>query len=249
MPDLPLLTIIGAALAVTLGYTVFGLTGFGATIVAVPLLAHFFPIRFAVPMMLVFDLCTGLLLGLRNRRDVDRGELLRLAPFIAVGMVLGVTALVRMPERWLLGALGVFVFAYACWSLLNRAAIRPISARWALPAGAAGGVFTALFGSGGPIYTVYLTRRLGDAARLRASIAVLIFCLAWARLALFSGTGLLFQPSLLRLALVLLPCAVLGYFIGSHLHRRLAPRHAARAIWILLLASGASLVWRALAMA
>ncbi len=117
--------------------------------------------------------------------------------------------------------------------------------RWVAPAGTAGGVFTALYGSGGPIYTVYLARRLGDATRLRATIAVLIFCTAWARLALFSATGLMLQPSLLSLALVLLPCAIAGYFIGSHLHRRLAPRHAARAIWILLLASGSSLVWRA----
>jgi uncharacterized membrane protein YfcA len=55
----------------------------------------------------------------------------------------------------------------------------------------------------------------------------------------------MFQPSLLNLAFVLLPCAIAGYFIGSHLHRRLPPRQAARAIWILLLASGASLIWRA----
>jgi uncharacterized membrane protein YfcA len=249
MPDLPLATVVGAALAVVLAYTVFGLTGFGAAIVGVPLLAHFFPIRFAVPMMLVFDLCAGLLLGLRNRRDVDRGELLRLAPFVAIGMVLGVTALVRAPERWLLGVLGAFVFSYAAWSLLNRAALRPISARWVVPAGMAGGVFTALYGSGGPIYTVYLARRLRAANRLRATIAVLIFGTAWARLALFSGTGLLFQPSLLPLAAVLLPCAVAGYFIGSHLHRRLEPRQAARTIWMLLLASGASLVWRAASIA
>ena len=249
MPDLPLVTIVTAALAVTLAYTVFGLTGFGAAIVGVPLLAHVVPIRFAVPMMLVFDLCAGLLLGLRNRRDVDRGELLRLAPFVAIGMVLGVTALVRAPERWLLGVLGTFVFGYAAWSLLRRGAPRPIGAAWAAPAGMAGGVFTALYGSGGPIYTVYLARRLDDANRLRATIAVLIFCTAWARLALFSGTGLLFQPSLLRLAVVLLPCAVIGYFIGSHLHRRLAPQRARRAIWVLLLASGASLLWRAASVA
>ncbi|MEO5843618.1 MAG: sulfite exporter TauE/SafE family protein [Caldimonas sp.] len=245
MPDLPLPTLLAAALAVTLAYIVFGLTGFGAAIVGVPLLAHVVPIRFAVPMMLVFDLCAGLLLGLKSRRDVDRGELLRLAPFVAIGMMLGVTVLVRAPERWLLGVLGAFVFLYACWSLFGRAAPRPISARWAVPAGMAGGVFTALYGSGGPIYTLYLARRLRDAIRLRASIAVLIFFTAWARLALFSATGLMGQPSLLGLAFFLLPCAVAGYFIGSHLHRRLAPQHAARAIWILLLASGASLVWRA----
>jgi len=246
MLDLPLVTIVTAALAVTLAYTVFGLTGFGAAIVGVPLLAHVVPIRFAVPMMLVFDLCAGLLLGLKNRHEVDKGALLRIAPFVAIGMALGVTALVRAPERWLLALLGALVFGYAAWSLLRRGAPRPIGAAGAMPAGMAGGVFTALYGSGGPIYTVYLARRLGEPSRLRATMAVLIFCTAWARLALFSATGLMFQPSLLNLAAVLLPCAVAGYFIGSHLHRRLAPRHAARAIWILLLASGASLVWRAL---
>jgi uncharacterized membrane protein YfcA len=245
MPDLPLATLVAAALVVTLAYTVFGVTGFGATIVGVPLLAHALPIRFVVPMMLVFDLTAGLLLGLRNRGDIDRKELLRLAPFIAVGMLVGIVTLVRAPERWLLAVLGAFVFSYACWSLLRRAAPQPISPRWAAPAGMAGGVFTALYGSGGPIYTLYLARRVGDAQRLRASIAVLIFCTAWARLALFSVSGLMLQPSLLRLAFLLVPCAVAGYFAGSHLHGRLSPRHAARAVWLLLLASGGSLLWRA----
>ena len=246
MPDLPLASVVAAALIVVLAYTVFGVTGFGAAIVGVPLLAHFFPIRFCVPMMLVFDLCAGLLLGLKNRRDVDRAELLRLAPFVAVGMLIGITALVHVPERALLALLGTFVAGYAAWSLARRAAARTIGRAWAAPAGIVGGAFTAMYGTGGPIYTVYLARRLGEARRLRASVAVLIFCTAWARLALFSATGLFFQPSLLRLAIVLLPCAVAGYFIGSHLHRRLPPRQAARAIWVPLLASGASLVWRAL---
>lgn len=248
MPDLPLASIAVAAVVVFLAYTVFGLTGFGSTIVGAPLLAHVLPIRFIVPMMLVFDLAAGLLLGVRNRGDIDRRELFRLAPFIAIGMLVGVTALVRAPERWLLGGLGAFVFAYACWSLAQRGSPRPVSARWVAPAGVAGGVFTALYGSGGPIYTTYLARRVGDANRLRATLATLIFCTAWARLPLFSASGLMQQPSLLPLAFLLLPCAVLGYFIGSRLHRRLAPRQAARTLWILLLASGGSLVWRALAM-
>jgi uncharacterized membrane protein YfcA len=245
MPDLPFHSIVAAGAIIAFAYTVFGITGFGATIVGVPLLAQFLPIRFVVPMMLVFDLSAGLLLGLRSRGDVDRRELLRLAPFIAVGMLLGVTALVHAPERWLLGVLGAFVFTYAFWSLANRAVPKPVSARWVAPAGVAGGVFTALYGSGGPIYIVYLARRVADAKRLRASMAVLIFCTAWARLALFSASGLMSQPSLLRLAFLLLPCALLGYVIGAQLHKRLPPRASARAVWILLLGSGASLVWRA----
>jgi uncharacterized protein len=246
LPDLPWATLPEAALIVTASYVVYGLSGFGAAIFGVPLLAHLFPLRFVVPMMLVFDLCAGLLLGLRNRQSVDWRELRRLAPFVAVGMVLGVTALVRVSERWLLLLLGTFVFCYAVWSLWSRGVPRAITTRWALPAGTVGGAFTALYGTGGPIYTLYLARRLGDKTALRASIGVMIFFTAWARLALFASTGLLFQPGLLMLAICLLPCVALGYAIGSRLHKALPQQQTNRVLWLLLMAGGASLVWRAL---
>ena len=126
-------------------------------------------------MMLVFDLCAGLLLGLKNRRDVDRAELLHLAPFVALGMMLGDHGAGRSAERARCSApLGVFAVD-AAWSLLSRAAAGS-SARWARPAGMVGGVFTALYGSGGPIYTGLPRAPARRRERLRASIAVLIFC-------------------------------------------------------------------------
>jgi uncharacterized membrane protein YfcA len=246
LPDLPVGTLLETALVITGAYVVYGLSGFGAAIFSVPLLVHLYPLRFVVPMMLVFDLCAGLLLGLRNRQRVDWRELRRLAPFVVAGMVLGVTALVQVPERWLLLLLGSFVSLYAAWSLLSRQVPAAISARWAAPAGTVGGVFTALYGTGGPIYTLYLARRLDDKTALRASIGVMIFFTAWARLGLFASTGLLFQPGLLVLAACMLPCVALGYAIGSRLHGALPPSQTTRVLWTLLLAGGANLVWRAL---
>lgn len=248
MIDLPLTTLLAAAAIVTLGYVVYGLTGFGSAIVAIPLLALFFPLRFAVPMMLVFDLFAGLLLGLKNRRQLSRPELLRLLPIIAVGMVSGVTLLVRAPERWLLVGLGAFLIAYAAWSLLSRVVPTPISRRWAFPAGLIGGAFTALYGTGGPIYTIYLARRLPDKAELRATIGVLIFCTALIRLVLFTGSGFYAQAGLLPLAFALLPCALFGYLLGSRLHARTSTQRAMQAVWTLLVVGGASLLLRALAM-
>ena len=168
--DLPLNTLVSAALIVVLAYIVFGLTGFGASITAMPLLAYLFPLRFAVPMMLIFDVCATLALGLRNRRAVDRRELLRLIPFMLVGMVLGVTLLVKAPERALLFLLGTFVLAYAAWSLLFDRSVKTIATGWVAPLGTAGGVFTALFGTGGPIYVIYLAGRLHDKSVLRACL-------------------------------------------------------------------------------
>ena len=242
--NLPVEVIAFAALIVTLAYTVFGLTGFGSSITAMPLLALLFPLRFAVPLMLVFDLCASLLLGIRNRKAVDRREIVRLVPFMLVGMVLGVTLLIRAPERVLLFVLGVFVLVYAAWSLVTHTDPKPIVSGWAAPLGTIGGIFTALFGTGGPIYTIYLARRLSDKAALRATIGSLIFVSGLSRLALFAGTGLYAQANLLTLALLLLPFAFVGVAIGSRLHHRLPTQRVIQAVWIILIAGGASLVWR-----
>lgn len=248
MIDLPWLTLLSSALIVTVAYTVYGLTGFGAAIIAIPLLAHFFPLRFAVPMMLVFDLFAGLLLGLKNRRHLDRQELLRLLPFLLIGMAAGVTLLVQASERWLLIVLGAFVLGYASWSLLSKAVPAPVSPRWAAPAGMIGGAFTALYGTGGPVYMIYLARRLPDKTVMRATIGVLIFGTALVRLVLFSGSGFYAQPGLLALSFALLPCALLGYLGGSHLHAHMSTQRAVQAVWLLLMAGSSSLLWRGLTM-
>jgi uncharacterized membrane protein YfcA len=237
-------TVAPAALFVVAAYTVFGITGFGASIVALPLLAHVMPLRTAVPMMLVFDLVAGTILAARNRGIVARADLVRLVPFILGGMTLGVTALVNAPERLLLGVLGAFVVAYAAFSMRAPIARTPIAAGWAAPLGLAGGVFTALFGTGGPIYTIYLARRVHDTRALRATLAALIMFNAVARLALFTVAGLYAHSDALRLGATLVPAALIGLYAGSKAHARLPARRVLQAVWILLVVGGASLLWR-----
>src|SRR5690606_18476424 len=173
--NLPIETLAGGGLVVAFAYTVVGLTGFGASMVAMPMLWHLLPLCLALPTMLVYDLIGGVAIGVRNRRSVDRGELLRLVPFMLIGVALGVNVLVKAPERALLLLLGVFVLAFAAWSLLFRPRQATIAPGWAVPLGTVGGVFSALFGTGGPIYTIYLARRVQDKGRLRATISLLLF--------------------------------------------------------------------------
>jgi uncharacterized membrane protein YfcA len=237
-------TVVLLALIVMLAYTVFGLTGFGSSITAMPMLVQVIPLKMAVPLMLIFDLTSGLLLGLKNRKVVDRKELLRLIPFMLAGMGIGVVVLVKAPERILLLVLGTFILAYSAWSLLLKREPKPLAASWSAPLGMAGGMFTALFGTGGPIYTIYLARRLDDKAVLRATISSLIFVTGLSRLALFSSAGLYKQQSLLWLAAVLLPCALLGLFLGNRLHSKLPAQRVVQVIWGILILGGSSLILR-----
>jgi len=56
---LPPETLAAAALVTALTYLVFGLTGFGSTVLALPLLVHLLPLKFVVPMLLLLDFAAG----------------------------------------------------------------------------------------------------------------------------------------------------------------------------------------------
>lgn len=186
-----------APLVVLFGYVIFGMVGFGATLTNAPLLAHLLPLRFVVPLTLLLDLFASLVLGMRGRGQADRGELRRLLPFVGLGLALGLALLIRLPERALLLLLGCFVLYAGLSGLARRHVMGPLHPGWAVPAGVVGGIFSAMYGTGASIYTIFLSKRIADKSVLRASIARLILISGLVRLALFALTGLLTQDYLL----------------------------------------------------
>lgn len=239
--------VLGATIAAA--YTVFGLTGFGAAMVAVPVLVQFIPLQFVVPMLLLLDLVTTTMVGLRNRASIARPELLRLVPFMVAGVALGTTVLARVESRWLLVGLGVFVLGMTARALVRPAgSAQAAGTAWSAPAGIVGGVFSALFGTGGPIYTMYLSRRLPHIDEFRATIAAVILVSAGMRLVAFAGSGLLQQADLLRSAAFAVPFSLAGLAAGSRLRRRFSADAVRRVLLLFLAASGVSVLCRGLMM-
>ena len=233
-----------APLVMLLAYVVFGLTGFGSTVIAVPLLAHLVPLTFAVPLVLLLDAVFGTWAGVRYRREARYREIGILMPFLVIGMIAGVTLLVTLSERLLLGTLGVFVLGYGVVCLLRPVAARSLARGWAVPLGAAGGVFSALYGTGGVIYIIYLAGRIRDKTALRATIATVLVISVALRLVLFGATGLLVQEGLLAACILLLPVGALGVWIGNSLHHALPGAGVVRLVYGLLVVSGISLIVR-----
>ena len=106
-------TLVFVALVIAAGYIVFGVTGFGASPITIPLLVHVLPLTFVLPLAAMLDFGSALVLGLHTRRQAHGRELLALVPFTLVGLALGVTLLVSLPRNATLLALGLFVCAYA----------------------------------------------------------------------------------------------------------------------------------------
>jgi len=234
------------ALVVFAGYLVFGVTGFGASPITIPVLVHVLPLTFVLALAAVLDLGSALALGLRTRRDADVRELAMLVPFTLVGLSLGVTLLVRLPRDATLLALGLFVCAFALHVLVRRNAVRRLSRLWAAPAGIVGGVIGALFGMGGPPYVMYIAGRVAEPAAQRATISHMVILNVGLRVATFALAGLLAAPVLWIAVAALLPVAWAGVWAGNRVHVRLAPATTGRLIGGALLVSGVALILRTL---
>ncbi|MGQ0650991.1 MAG: TSUP family transporter [Betaproteobacteria bacterium] len=104
-----------------------------------------------------------------------------------------------------------------------------------------------MFGTGGFIYAMYLGRRL-EAEAMRATQSALLSLSTIIRVTIFALAGVYADPALLLLFALMLPAMVLGLFAGHRVRLRLSRAQFFRVLYALLAASGAALVWRALAL-
>jgi len=233
-----------AALIVAAAYVVFGISAFGASLITVPALSHFYPLDVVLPVCVLLDVSAALALGTRFSRDADKSELKWMAPATVIGAVLGVTLLVNLPRQVTLTALGLFLLVYGAYALQRHDAATGISRGWAPVAGLVGGTMGTLFGIGAPPYAIYLSRRIHDKAALRATLSNMVLISTLSRALVFAAGGLILADRLIMFV-ILLPFALLGLWCGNRAHGRISRAQMARFIGGLLLLMGVSLLLRA----
>ncbi len=241
----PLEVLVFAPLIVITAYIIFGISGFGSTIIAVPLLAHLYPLQFVIPVIVLLDCIGAISMGARLRADVNKAELTPLFPFLVVGMLVGAFLLLKVRAELLLGGLGVCVLIYGTLFALGKQPTFRLKRWTAAPVGLFAGTTSAAFGVGGPIYVMYLTARGATPEQVRATVPVIFIFTTIARIAIFTVAGL-FSREVLYSAAALLPIMILGMWIGHHLHLNMSREQLVRIMGALLVLSGVSLLVRAL---
>ena len=231
-----------APLVIVAGYTVFGLSGFGSTVIAIPVLAHFLPVSYLVPLMVILDMTSATLMGTRGRKQVAVIELKRILPFTFIGFVVGTTALVKVPDDYLRPALAVFTMLIGLNSILNPRPKGRISPWWCIPTGVVGGSVATVFGAGGPLYVTYLSGRLEDKTEIRSTMSALISISAFSRAIIYAVAGLLLHAAVLEGGLALAPFVYLGLKLGHRIHVGLTQEQMRRLVGAIVLVTGALLL-------
>jgi uncharacterized membrane protein YfcA len=245
LPDLATLAISEPVILVA--YIVFGIIGFGSSLVSTPLLAHALPVSTVVPVMAMLDLVAAWSNGWRMSAHVVRAELWRLIPSLLLGSVIGAWLLLTLPVSVIVPVLGLFVLGYGLRGLrtAHTTTSTHLNPRWAWFYGTAGGMCSALFGVGGFVYASYLTRRLDDVQQIRAMQGALFMISSLVRVVLFVLSGQLLQAEMLGLVLCLLPGMAVGVYLGHRIGGGMDRPKFLRALYLVLIFAGGSLLLRA----
>src|SRR4051812_12368426 len=135
-------------------YVIFGIAGFGTALISAPLLAHAVPVSRLIPVLALLDFVAAVTNVVKDRRNADYREVSLLIPCMVAGSLVGAMLLLNVKPRILLLFLGLFAVCYGFYALSRFKPTGTISKLWSVPIGLAGGVFSALFGSGGFIYAL-----------------------------------------------------------------------------------------------
>ena len=101
-----------------------------------------------------------------------------------------------------------------------------------------------MFGAGGPSYAIYLSHRPLSKEQFRATITLTTVFSIGMRVAAFAITGLLFKSEVWVAAALAVLAAMIGLSLASWAFKRVTREFLLRAVALLLLANGVSLVAR-----
>jgi uncharacterized membrane protein YfcA len=210
-----------------------GLAGFGYSLMSLPLLALFMPVRIIVPMLSITSVFINLVVFLKARKSADIRWILPLLLAGVVSIPGGVWILKHTDEALLKVIIGVLV-GFSALLYLTGFRIRIRRERLALiPTGILSGLLNGITTFSGPPVILFLANQKVDKQVFRANLALYFFLLNIASVPVFVGGGLLTAETAVE-ALLRFPAIIIGVVLGIRLAGRIDEEPFRRVALIIL---------------
>ncbi|CAN7415295.1 sulfite exporter TauE/SafE family protein [Microbacterium sp. LjRoot45] len=235
MPDLSVLAwALLATGAVIVGLSKTAIPGAGSLAVAV--FAAVLPARTSTATLLVLLIVGDVLALALYRRHADWATLLRLAPAVVLGIVVGAVFLAVADDTGVRRVIGVILLALVVTTLWLRRRAAPTSAGRGAVAlvgyGTLGGFTTMVANAGGPVMAMYFLAARFDVKAFLGTAAWFFAIVNVSKVPIAVSLGLLTPQSLL-VDLVLVPAVLVGGAIGWRIAGRLSQRAFDRIVLVL----------------
>jgi uncharacterized protein len=232
--------------AIGLASLLSSIAGFAFSAICGAMLFHLSddPVQ-VVQVMVMCSIANQIAMTWAARRDIIWRELVVYLAGGAVGLAGGVWLLLNTDHARYAPALGLFLLGYGLYMLLRKPlVIRRQHAALDFVTGLLGGITGGAAGFPGAFVTIWCSMKGWDKARQRAVFQPFILIMQALTLMIISlihrrsTGGLGFDPT----DLLFIPASLFGTSVGLALYRRLSDGQFARAVNILLIASGLSYI-------
>ncbi|MFE1646782.1 sulfite exporter TauE/SafE family protein [Microbacterium sp. P01] len=240
MPELTAVAwLLLAIAAFTVGVSKTALPG--ATILSVAIFAALLPARQSTGALLLLLIVADVFAVLTYRRHANWPVLLRLAPAVLVGVVLGVVFLAFTPDQWVKRIIGVILLVLIAITLFRRrvqARVQEqaqIGGRQRVAAatyGTLGGFTTMVANAGGPVMSMYFLAARFEVKEFLGTAAWFFALVNLTKVPFSVGLGLITVPEVL-MDLALVPAVVAGALLGRWLAGRIDQKLFERLVIIL----------------
>ncbi len=229
--------VLSGLAAVAVAGVVSGVTGFGLSLVATPLLLLVLPPRTVVPLMLVHGTLNSLMILLESGRSADLRRIWPLALAGLLGVPLGTYVLVVCDVNALKALIGAAV-ALSALAFLSGVRVRVARERLAsAPVGLVSGLLNGSTGMSGPPVILFFANLGMEKPVFRASLAAYFLVLNLATVPAYAVGGL-FTREVLGYAALFSPALALGVLGGMWLARRVEEQLFRRVTLVVVLGTG-----------
>lgn len=234
---LPEPSFLYASAVVFLAALVHGAAGFGAALVAMPLLVFVMDVREATPLVAIMTLTVNALLLAFLRFSFDFRRLLPLSLGALAGIPAGILFL-RYGPRSLLGLLlGAVLIVYSLHGLFSRWRPPAVGGKGAFLYGTVSGFIGAAINTGGPPAVIYMTSQPWKKEEVHANLQFYFLIVGVLVVAGHAASGIT-TAATLGLLVKLLPSLAGGALCGYLIHRRVGSDLYRRLVLVLLLVLG-----------
>jgi uncharacterized protein len=216
-------------------------TGFGFSLILMPIATILFGLKTAAPLVALQGLTLYIVNLYRYHERVVIAETLPLALAAMAGVPLGIWALVSIDATVIKILLGLILMAYAVYTLLKPTGFFLRSKYWGLAYGLVAGGLGGAYNTPGPVVVLYGTLRKWPKEEFRASLQV-IFFLTGSLTVISHFLGNRLTEIVITPFLVTSPALLLGVLAGAWVDGAVNRDRFRTIITVMILLLGVSLI-------
>jgi uncharacterized membrane protein YfcA len=214
-----------------------GLSGFGFSILAVPLITLLMPPKTAVPILMLYSIVINLVVLHSARKHIDIRKIWMLLIAGIVGLPFGAHLLVVLDGNVLKIFIGIMILIFGTLLLFGFRKDLKHEKIAMLPIGLISGLLSGSISISGPPIIIFLSNKQVGKQSFRGNLALYFFLLNIFTIPVFFLNGL-FTKEVISYSITYLPGLIVGVIVGNLLSHKVQEQHFRKFTLILLLIMG-----------